>query len=100
VAAGGWEALEVTAVNATESPLPGNSIIGLDENLDVDLKTAEGPQRISIEDSMNRRTVSGPPLSLLRCVSDVRCKAGLGVVLIGLRIATLRLCYRSGYQLL
>ncbi len=27
-------------------------------------------------------------------------KAGLGVVLIGLRIASLRFCYRSGYQLL
>src|SRR4030095_5161165 len=32
------------------------------------------------------------------CVQRVWCKTGLGVVFIGLRIETLRLCYRSGYQ--
>ena len=39
-------------------------------------------------------------LKSARTRSSARILASLGVVLIGLRIATLRLCYRSGYQLL
>lgn len=70
--ASGREALEVASVGGTERSLPGNSVLALHENLDLDLGIREGTP-IHAGDFEDRIV---PPFHvLIRKVSDiVRCE--------------------------